>query len=232
MIINPGILALAVLKDLFMLTRRLLLSAALALSLWAVPAWAAPKKAQLSAQDLADIQRAEEILNAITTLKARFLQISANSGQADGTVYLSRPGRLRLQYNPPSPLLVVADGRFLIVHDKELGAPSYLPLDSTPAGILVRDKLQLNGKDLSVSRIQRGSGILTITVFQNDEPGQGELALVFSESPLTLRQWRIIDPQGSVTAVSLYETQTDLKLDPGLFQFKDPNFAKPALRND
>jgi outer membrane lipoprotein-sorting protein len=195
------------------------------------PAEAAPKRVQLTAQDRADIARAEEYLNGVTTLKARFLQISAGGGQVEGTAYLSRPGRMRLQYDPPSPMLVVADGTFLIVHDKELGEPSYIPLDSTPAGILVRDNVRLDGKDVQVTRVQRLPGVLNISMIEAGDAGQGELTLVFSEAPFALRQWRVVDAQGSATTVSLYESQTGLKLDPKLFKFENTNFTKPKLRD-
>jgi len=195
------------------------------------PAQAAPKRVQLTAQDRADIARAEEYLNGVTTLKARFLQISASGGQVEGTAFLSRPGKMRLQYDPPSPMLVVADGTFLIVHDKELGEPSYIPLDSTPAGILVRDNVKLDGKDVQVTRVQRLPGVLNISMIEAGDAGQGELTLVFSEAPFALRQWRVVDAQGSATTVSLYESQTGLKLDPKLFKFENPNFIKPKLRD-
>jgi outer membrane lipoprotein-sorting protein len=217
--------------------RRLMLAAfgaALAAALPAGPntAWAAARRAALSVQDRADIARAEDYLNSVTTLKARFLQIAGNGSQAEGTAYLSRPGRMRLQYDPPSPMLVVADGTFLIVHDKELGEPSYIPLGSTPAGVLVRENAKLDGKDLTVTRVARMPGVLHISLVETDDPGQGDLTLVFSENPFALRQWRVVDAQGIVTTVSLYEAQTGLKLDPKLFEFKDPNFGKLRLRDN
>ncbi|MBY0431339.1 MAG: outer membrane lipoprotein carrier protein LolA, partial [Rhodospirillales bacterium] len=110
------------------LTRRFVL-AAMALLL-AAPAWAA-RPVQLSAQDLADVQRVEDYLNGITTLQARFLQASPNGATAEGTAYISRPGKMRLAYDPPSPILVVADGRMLVYYDSELKETSYAPLDST-----------------------------------------------------------------------------------------------------
>lgn len=215
------------------LTRRhLMLAACGAAMVAALPVAAAPKKAALTAQDRADIARAEDYLNSVTTLKARFLQISNNGGQAEGTAYLSRPGRMRLQYDPPNPMLVVADGTFLIVHDKDLGEPSYIPLGSTPAGVLVRDNVRLDGKDLTVTRVARQPGVLNISLVETDEPGQGELTLVFTDSPFALRQWRVVDAQGQTTTVSLYDAQTGMKLEPKLFEFKDPNFGKMKLRDN
>ena len=211
------------------LSRRLLLaSAACAL---AVPAWAAKTAPVLSDQDKADVARAEAFLNSFASLKARFLQVAPNGQQSEGTAFFSRPGRMRLQYDPPSPVLVVADGSFLIVHDKELGEPSYIPLDSTPAGILVRDHVRLDGKDVKVIRVGRAPGILTVTMVQADDSGQGELTLVFSDRPFALRQWRVLDGQGNITQVSLFDTQTGLTLDSKLFEFVNPKFAKPKLND-
>jgi outer membrane lipoprotein-sorting protein len=198
--------------------------------LLAFPAVAAPPRKSLSAQDRADVQRAEEYLNSFSTLKARFLQVSANGGQAEGQAYLSRPGRMRLQYDPPSPLLVVADGRFLIVHDRQLDAPSYIPLNSTPAGILVRADVRLDGKDVAVTRVVRQPGVLNISMVEAEDPGAGELTLVFSERPFALRQWRVVDAQGQTTSVSLYESQTGMALDGKLFEFKDQKFLTPNLQ--
>lgn len=219
-----------------MITRRTLLTAlaaASALSLGGFrPAGAAARKAPpLSDQDQANVAEAESYLNAITTLRARFQQFAPNGAVTEGTAYFSRPGRMRLQYDPPSPLLMVADGTFLIVNDQELGAPSYLPLDSTPAGILVRENVRLNGADLTVTKVTRVPGVINISMVQSDDSGQGELTLVFSDRPFALRQWRVRDAQGNITTVALYETQTGIKLDPSLFEFKDPRNARPKLHD-
>ncbi len=200
-----------------------------------VAAWAAASSAAevhrqpLSAADKADVERAEGYLNGITTLKARFLQVSPNGASVEGDAFLSRPGRLRMQYDPPSPLLVVADGDFLIVHDRQLGEPSYIPLGSTPAGILVRPGVKLDGPDLAVTRVVRLPGVVRVAVVAADDPAAGEITLVFSDRPFALRQWQVRDPQNQVTTVSLFEAQTGLTLDPKLFEFQNPNFIKPKL---
>lgn len=177
------------------------------------------KETELSERDKTDVSQAETYMNAITSLKAHFLQVANDGSEVEGTAYLSRPGKLRLQYDPPSPLLLLADGSFLIVDDKRYDNPSYIPLDSTPAGILVRDHVVLNGSDLKVTRISRNPGIMTVTVVSASDPGQGQLALVFSERPFQLRQWQVTDPQGQVTTVSLYNVETGLALDSKLFRF-------------
>ncbi len=215
--------------------RAALLAAALAAALPAAglapdaAAASAARPGHFSAADRADIQRAQDYLNAITSLKARFLQIADNGSQAEGTAYLDRPGRLRLQYDPPSPLLVVADGTFLIVQDKTLDNPSYIPLSQTPAGVLVQANVRLDGGDLRVTRVIHQPGVIGIGVEQADDPGEGELTLVFSDRPFELRQWRVRDAQGLTTTVSLYDVDTGMKLDPDLFVFKMPGFGRPKF---
>ena len=211
--------------------RRILLLALAALPVFlAMPVQAAPPaRTPLSAQDKADVERAEGYLNAITTLKARFLQVSPNGASVEGDAYLSRPGKLRMQYDPPSPLLVVADGSFLIIHDSQLGEPSYIPLGSTPAGILVRAGVKLNGEDVSVTRVVRLPGLVRISLVDAEDPAAGEITLVFSDKPFALKQWQVKDAQHQVTTVSLYQAQSGLTLDSRLFEFKNPKFTKPAL---
>lgn len=184
----------------------------------------------LSAQDQEDIRRAEAYLNGITTLKARFLQVAPTGATAEGNAYLSRPGRMRLDYDPPTPVQVVADGKFLIYYDKELGQTSYVGLYDTPAGILVRPSIRLQGGDVTVTGVGRGRGVVNISLIQTRDRGAGEITLTFSESPFELKQWRVRDPQGQVTTVQLYGAQTGVRLDPALFRFVDPQFRGPTYR--
>ena len=203
---------------------------AVLLAALALPAYAAATaRRALSPQDRADVTAAEEYLNSITTLKARFLQISDSGAQSEGTAYLHRPGRLRLQYDPPSPLLVVADGTFLIVEDKTVDNPSYIPLGSTPAGVLVRQAVALDQGDLAVTKVSRQPGVIAITVVEAEDAASGSITLVFSERPFQLRQWRVVDAQGLTTSVSLYDVATGLPLDGKLFEYQNPNFGRPKI---
>ncbi|PKU21792.1 LolA family protein [Telmatospirillum siberiense] len=200
---------------------RLALAAALcSLSLTGPLSAAVPASAES-----ADVEKAENYLNGITTFKAHFMQVNPDGATAEGTVYLWRPGRLRLDYDPPSPIEVVADGNFLIYYDKQLQQVSYLGLDSTPAGILVRPAIKLNGEDLKVTKVGHQPGIMNVTVIKAADPSQGRITLVFTESPFQLRQWQVTDPQGQVTTVSLFDASTGLTFDKDLFYFKDPKLG-------
>lgn len=208
--------------------RRSLLLAPFAL---AAPARAqrapAPPAAALSERDRADLARVEAYLNAMTTLRARFLQIAQTGAAAEGTAWISRPGRMRFEYDPPEPLLLVADAGQFLMYDRELRAPTTVPVGSTPLGILLRREVRLSG-DVTVTAVERTGGFLRVTLFRTSEPAEGRLTLVFNPDPLELRQWAVVDPQRRETRVSLSRIETGMRLPAGLFQFNDPRFFEPG----
>jgi outer membrane lipoprotein-sorting protein len=192
----------------------------------AAPVAAAP----LTPSEKTEVAKAEQYINDITTLRAHFMQASPSGATAEGTMFLSRPGKMRLEYDPPSPILVIADGAYLIYYDKELQQVSYVDLDSTPAGVLVRPQVKLDGDDQQVTKVVHQTGVLQLTVIKKSDPSQGQITLVFTDSPFQLKQWRVVDQQGQITTVSLFDAQTGVALDKQMFRFKDPKFTgKPDL---
>lgn len=177
--------------------------------------------AQTGEADRADLARVEAYLNDLVTLRSRFLQIADNGATAEGEISLWRPGRLRVEYDPPHPILLVTVDSFLVQYDKQLKTTAYLPLDSTPAGFLVRDRIRLSG-DVTVTAIERGPGSLRVTLIQTKDPRAGRMTLVFAERPLALSQWAVVDGLGATTRVSLIDPRVGGALDPALFRFVDP----------
>ncbi len=166
--------------------------------------------------------RVEAYLNGIKTLQSRFLQISGNGNFAEGALYLSRLGRLRLDYDPPVPILLVTSGSFLVRYDKDLNQVTYLPIDSTPAGLLVRERIELSG-DVTVTGVNRGPGALRVSLVQTSDASAGRLTFTFSERPFALSNWEIVDTQGLQTRVSLVDPRIGVAIDPALFRFTNPN---------
>ncbi|HUA54541.1 MAG TPA: outer membrane lipoprotein carrier protein LolA [Candidatus Sulfotelmatobacter sp.] len=179
---------------------------------------APPKPAPLTEQDRADLGRIEAYLNALHTATATFLQESDSGGIARGKFYLSRPGKMRFEYEPPTPILMVSTGNALVYYDSLLKQTSYLPLNSTPLGLLLREHVGF-GSEVTITKFERGADTIRITLVETKDPDQGSLILVFTDKPLALKQWTVIDQQRKATRVTLIELQTDMKLDPKLFQF-------------
>lgn len=176
-----------------------------------------------SAAEASDLRRVEAYFNGLTTLKARFLQLGQNGGTAQGTAWIWRPGRMRFDYDPPEPLLMIAsDGQFMHF-DRELGQPSIVPVSSTPLGFLLRPNLRLSG-DIAVTGYERSGGFLRVTLNRAGAAAEGRLTLVFAEDPIELRQWVVTDAQNRQTRVTLTNIEKGGRFDPLLFSFNDPRF--------
>ncbi|MGY8990632.1 MAG: LolA family protein [Rhodospirillales bacterium] len=184
----------------------------------------ADQAAKLSVNDRADIKRIEAYLNDLTTVSARFLQVSSTGRYAEGRLYISRPGKMRIDYAPPAKIEIVADGDTLIYHDKELEQISRIDLADTPANVLLQKNIRFTRGPLRVRNISRSPGIIRLNVIKQDDPQEGTVTLVFSDRPLTLKKWTITDAQGIVTTVSLLRTRFSVPIDPKIFKFKDPDY--------
>ncbi len=211
------------------MNRRTLLALSL-LPLLGRRAWA--QAAALSAQDRADLARIEAYLNAMHTLKARFLQVAPDGSTSGGTAWIDRPGRLRFEYAPPSPLLLVAGHGLVFFHDSQLQQTSNYPLGTTPLSILLADHITLSG-DLTVTALGRQPGAIQVTLVRTSSPGDGSLTLIFADNPLALRQWAVVDAQRQETRVSLFDVELGGRFDQSLFNFVDPAFLgrTPAMPN-
>jgi outer membrane lipoprotein-sorting protein len=187
--------------------------AALVLAL--APVLAAAQPLRLSPEDQTAIARVEDYLNGITTMQARFVQVTGMGAMAEGDFYLSRPGRMRIEYDR-EPYLYVADGFWLTYYDKELGQRSDVMLGSTIADFITRENIRLSG-DVTVTGVRQDEHSIEIDLVQTEDPGQGTLTLVFSRNPLQLRRWVVLDAQGQRTEVALSEIRTGMSLDRRLF---------------
>ena len=191
---------------------------------------AAPRTAHAQArgivptpQDRADIARIEAYLESVRSLRARFLQVAPDGRTSGGQAWLQRPGRMRFQYDPPSPFLLVAGHGLLVFHDARLKQTSNIPLNSTPLGILLRENVRLSG-DVTVTGIGRLPGQLQVSLVRTASPADGVLSLVFSDNPLTLRQWSVVDAQRQETRVTLFDVELGGRFESKLFEFIDPRF--------
>jgi outer membrane lipoprotein-sorting protein len=179
---------------------------------------AAATPAPLSAADRADIARIEAYMNGLHTLKARFLQVAPDGSTAEGVAWMERPGRMRFQYDPPSPLLMVAGHGLFFFHDSQINQTTNLPLDATPLGLLLRDNLRLSG-DVTVTSVARLPGQIQVSMVRTGSPDDGSLTLVFADNPLALRQWSVVDAQRQETRVTLFDVELGGTFDQSLFVF-------------
>lgn len=198
--------------------RRTLLLAALALPLAAgLPALAQ----QFSGADMRDLARISNYLNGMSTLEGDFVQVGPDGELSEGRFYLRRPGRLRFEFEPPNPTLVVADGFWVGVFDTRLDTLDRYPLSNTPLKLLLKERVDLREAG-AVQRIERGDGVIRVTANDPDNPDRGSITMIFADNPLELRQWVVLDAQGLTTTVVLSEVRANVELDPRLFVIREP----------
>ena len=187
--------------------------------------------AALSPDDVANVVRVEQYLNRIDTIQARFVQISSNGGFAEGEVFVRRPGNLRFDYDPPATALLIANGSTLLYYDKELRQASFIPLWETPLWFLVREKVALQD-GLEVIAVEEDLGTISVTLRETEAPENGEVTLIFSDSPIALKKWEILDGQGILTQVSLINPQYGVDIDKAVFDYSDLEINKGQRRLD
>jgi outer membrane lipoprotein-sorting protein len=199
------------------------LSGALLIAALSAPALAEAVPAKLSDADRADLARIETYLNTLTTMESRFLQFS-DEGVAEGRIYLDRPDHLRIEYTPPTPVLMVASDIIVMFHDTALKQTTFLPVSETPAGFLLEKRIELGG-DLTVTDFERSAQTFMVTLVQTDAPASGSVSLMFEDNPMRLAKWRLIDAQGAWVEVALMEPRFDVSFPNSseLFSTVDPN---------
>lgn len=167
------------------------------------------------------IKRIEEHLAKMTTMKARFDQISSNGSKSGGMLYIERPKKLRMEYDAPVPVLLLADGDSLIYHDKELMQTTYLDIDSNPMGVLLSEKPSLSGEDIDVKYALTNELTTEVGFTFKDDPAVGSVSLIFRNEPFDLVQWYVIDAQGVETIVMLKDIEKGVKFEKDFFKIKE-----------
>ena len=188
------------------------------------------KGADLTQDDLDNISKIENFLNSITTLKSNFLQTASTGERSGGVLFLDRPGKMRVQYAEPSPILLVSDGSYVIYVEKNLEHISYFPIAQTPLRVLIEKDVDLQAW-YKIKDIKRGPGTLRLTLILKDDLSLGSIQLLFSERPMQLRQWTIRDQQGIEVRVSLMDMQRGARFAPKLFEV-DPNLFSSSNKEN
>jgi outer membrane lipoprotein-sorting protein len=160
------------------------------------------------------LKSVEDYFNSIKTLKATFLQ-NNNNNVLSGILYIQKPLKMRADYGSSAPLLILSDGTWMINYDKELEQSSYAPLSSSPAEIMLKSDFSF--KNVKVLSQESINGILKITMTKPESLEGERITFVFTQSPLELREWVAIDPQGNVIRVSLNNIEKNIPLQSSLF---------------
>lgn len=164
------------------------------------------------------VDRVSSYLTGIRTLVGDFVQVGPDGSKTEGQIYLQKPGRVRFEYAPPSPIELIADGQSLVVRDRKLATQDLYPLGQTPLRFLLADRVDLL-RDTNVVGVY-SDNIFTSVVIEEKKAlgGTHKLMLMFGAQDLQLKQWTVTDPQGFDTTVAVYNLDMTKRPDPSLFK--------------
>lgn len=159
-------------------------------------------------------------LNGIETMQAQFVQTGPDFSTTTGTLSVRRPGRLRFEYDEPTPMLIVSDGTTVAIRDTALETTDRVPLRSTPLWWILKDEVDI-AADTVVRDVWREDGFIYVGVEDRDEDVEGSAIFLFDAEDFTLSQWFVTDAADMTTRVVLEDLETGLSLNPRLFVLDD-----------
>ncbi len=163
-------------------------------------------------------------LSSIQSMVGNFVQVGPDGSRTTGDFYIQKPGKLRFEYDAPSPIALIADGTTLAVRDSKLATQDIYPLSQTPLRYLLSDRIDLL-KDTNVVGINADDVFISITIEEKTPVvGTSRLMLMVGAKDNQLKQWTVTDPQGYDTTVAVYNLDTTKKLDQAMFKIDFTNY--------
>lgn len=182
---------------------------AVSLGLPMVPPALAQSLPASAAQSIADH------FSAVKTMSGEFVQIGPTGQQTGGKFFIDRPGKIRFNYDPPSPISVISDGKSVVIGNSKLDTWDLYPLSTTPLKLLLSRHIDLSGK--MVKSVKQGPDLTTIVLGDRSVFGNSTITMMFDPTSYDLKQWTITDAQGKDTTVMIYNVQTGVQLADTMF---------------
>jgi outer membrane lipoprotein-sorting protein len=165
----------------------------------------------------AQVDRVSQYLSSVQQLSGKFVQVGPDGGRVRGAFYIQKPGKVRFEYDPPTPIDIVADGKSVVVRDRKLATQDLYPLSQTPLRFLLAEHIDLL-RDTTVVGVQSDDTFVTV-VIEERQPlvGTSRLMMMVGAKDYQLKQWTVTDPQGYDTTVAISNLDTKPRMDPQMF---------------
>jgi outer membrane lipoprotein-sorting protein len=179
------------------------------------------------ANQKAQAAKVSAYLSSLQTLVGKFVQVGPDGSRTKGDFYIQKPGKVRFEYDEPSPIDIIADGSSVAVRDRKLATQDIYPLSQTPLRYLLSDRIDLL-KDTNVVSVTADDVFVSVTIEEKQALiGTSRLMLMVGAKDGQLKQWTVTDPQGYDTTVAVYNLDSSKKVDPGLFKIDFTNYSTP-----
>ena len=184
--------------------------------------------AKVKGADAKAVQEISKHFSSVPSMMGEFIQFGPNGEQTGGRFFLQRPGKIRFDYNKPSPIMVKADGRTVGINNKKLKTWDYFPLRKTPLRLLLADKIDVNDK--AIQSVKLEEDLTTVVLADKSLFGKSKITLMFDPNSYDLRQWTITDNQGKDTSVMIFNIKKNVKFKKRLF--KIDQLANSRIQNE
>ncbi|MCP8894665.1 outer membrane lipoprotein carrier protein LolA [Shinella daejeonensis] len=168
-----------------------------------------------AAQAGAAAQKIADHFASVKTMMGEFVQFGPRGEQTGGKFYISRPGKIRFNYEEPSPMRVIADGKSVVIGNRKLKTWDIYPLSKTPLNLLLSERIDLSTR--MVRDVREEADLTTIVLGDRSIFGDSTITMMFDPKTYDLRQWTITDAQGKDTSVMIFNVQTGVHLDDKVF---------------
>ncbi|CZT33372.1 outer membrane lipoprotein carrier protein LolA [Rhizobium sp. 9140] len=169
-----------------------------------------------SAQSTGTAQKIADHFASVKTMSGEFVQFGPRGEQTGGKFFISRPGRIRFNYEAPSPMRVIADGKSVVIGNQKLKTWDLYPLSKTPLNLLLSNSIDLSGK--TVRDVKEETDLITIVLGDRSIFGDSTITMMFDPKTYDLRQWTITDPQKKDTSVMIFNVKTGMPMDDAVFR--------------
>jgi len=164
------------------------------------------------------IGRVNGYLSSVQALSGKFVQVGPDGRRTQGDFYILKPGKVRFEYDDPSPIELIADGQSVVVRDRRLATQDVYPLSQTPLRFLLANNVDLM-KDTHLVAIYADEVFITVVVEEkNGIVGTSRLMMMFDAKDMQLKQWTVTDPQGYDTTIAVYNLDSARRPDPNMFR--------------
>ena len=166
----------------------------------------------------AQVDRVSAYLSNVQQMVGKFVQVGPDGSRVKGEFYMQKPGRVRFEYDPPSPIEIIADGQSVVERDRKLATQDVYPLSQTPLRFLLSDRIDLI-RDTNVVAVRADDVYVTVVIEERQALiGTSRLMMMLGAKDNQLKQWTITDPQGYDTTVAVSNLDTTKRPDPALFR--------------
>ena len=142
-------------------------------------------------------------INNIKTLEANFEQINNDNSVSTGSLFIKKPGKLRMKYEEPNESIVLVSSGFVTIIDLKSNAPPQnFALENSPFRVLLFSDLSLEMVNMGINyNSEKSKTILTVKDLENQN--EGYIEMTFTDNPIVLEQWLLVNSMEEKIIVKL-----------------------------